>query len=487
MENNDTLTVSEVKTRSISGVLALISRTFIVQIISFAATLLLTLYLDPQTYGIFYLVSSVVNFLSYFSDIGLAAALVQKSGQLSRKDLATTFSLQQILVLSSLTALYFLTPFIKRQYGLDSSGVFLIFAMGLSFLLSSLKTIPSIMLEREIKFNKLILPQILETLTFNIVAVFCALKGMGVTSFSYAVIARGVVGLISVYIVYPWLPQIGIYKESLMSLLKFGLPYQANTILAILKDDGVTILLTKIIGTTGLGYIGWASKWSGLPLRMVMDNLSKVSFPAFARLQNDKEKLTKAVEISLKYLTLVIFPILIGMAFVAGPLVEAIPRYQKWLPAIIPLYFYLYNAGWASISTSLTNLLNATGNIKVTFKLMLMWTSLTWLTMPVFAIKFGFLGVAYATAIIATSSIVTILFTRKIININFSSILKTPLISSLLMSIFLYFSLRLVGSNPYYIITIFAVSLVVYGLSVLIIEGKQFFLTTKSYFLLKHV
>ena len=68
----------EVKRRSVSGVLALISRTFIIQIISFVATLSLTIFLDPNTYGIFYLVSSVVNFLAYFSDVGLAAALIQK-------------------------------------------------------------------------------------------------------------------------------------------------------------------------------------------------------------------------------------------------------------------------------------------------------------------------------------------------------------------------------------------------------------------------
>ena len=310
---------------------------------------------------------------------------------------------------------------------------------------------------------------------------------MGVNSFSYAVMARGIVGLVAVYMVYPWVPQIGIYKESLSSLLKFGIPYQTNTILAILKDDGITILLTKIIGTSGLGYIGWASKWSGLPLRIVMDNLSKVSFPAFARLQNDKEQLTKAVEVSLKYLTLVIFPILIGMGFIAQPLAMAIPRYQKWLPAIIPLYFYLYNSGWASISTSLTNLLNATGNIKVTFKLMLMWTSLTWLTMPILATKYGFMGAAYATAIIATSSYVTIFLTNKIVKLNFVKILKTSAISSLVMSAFLYPSLRLAGPNPYFILALFAISFAVYGISVLFIEGKQFFITTKNYFSLKHV
>jgi O-antigen/teichoic acid export membrane protein len=485
-DKTQVLEYQEVKHRSVSGVLALISRTFVVQIISFIATLALTIFLDPGIYGIFYLVSSVVNFLAYFSDVGLAAALIQKKETVTKKDLATTFSVQQLLVLTLLAVLFFVSPFIRTQYGIDQAGMFLLYAMGISLFLSSLKTIPSIMLEREIKFGKLILPQILETLAFNAVAVYFAWKGFGVTAFTYAVLARGVVGLVTMYIVYPWKPMFGIYRDSLRSLLRFGLPYQANTFLAVLKDDGMTIILTKIIGTTGLGYIGWASRWAGLPLRIVMDNLTKVSFPTFARLQHDKERLARAVEISLKYMCLAAFPILVGMGFFALPLVELIPRYTKWLPALIPLYIYLYNSAWASISTSLTNLLNATGHIKQTFKLMLMWTGLTWLTMPFLSIKFGYLGVSYAVALIATSSIVTIFMAKKYVHFNLFSILKTPLAATFLMASFLTFTIYL-GNSFASLITIGTISVIIYLGAIILIEGPIFFTKTFSYFKIKHV
>ncbi len=477
--------VNEIKRRSVSGVLALISRTFIVQIITFLATLALTIFLDPNIYGIFYLVSSVVNFLAYFSDIGLAAALIQKKEAITKKDLATTFTIQQILVFLLLLVLFLLRSLIRTQYNIDQSGMYLLYAMGISLFLSSLKTIPSIMLEREIKFNKLILPQILETLAFNVVAVYFAWKGFGVSSFSFAVLARGFVGLITMYIVYPWKPVIGIYKESLKSLLRFGLPYQANTFLAVLKDDGMTIILTRIIGTTGLGYIGWASRWAGLPLRIVMDNLTKVSFPTFARLQHDKDRLARAVEVSLKYMCLAAFPILVGMGFFALPLVNLIPKYAKWLPALIPLYIYLYNSAWASISTSLTNLLNATGHIKSTFKLMLMWTGLTWLTMPFLSLKFGYLGVSYAVAIIATSSFVTILLARKYVHFNLLNILKTPLAATFLMSSFLVFTIQY-GNSFTRLIIIGLISASVYFGTIILVEGKSFIKDTLSYFRLKH-
>ncbi len=479
------LEVQEVKRRSVSGVLALISRTFIIQIISFVATLALTIFLDPNTYGIFYLVSSVVNFLAYFSDVGLAAALIQKKEAITDEDLSTTFTIQQLLVLSLLTLLFILSPFIGSQYHIDQSGMYLLYAMGVSLFLSSLKTIPSIMLEREIKFNKLILPQVLETLTFNGIAVFLAWQGFGVTAFTFAVLGRGVVGLIAMYIVYPWKPKIGVNRTSLKHLLKFGLPYQVNTFLAVLKDDGMTIILTKIIGTQGLGYIGWASRWAGLPLRIVMDNLTKVSFPTFARLQHDKERLAKAVEISLKYMCLLAFPILVGMGFLAIPMTHLIPRYVKWLPAIIPLYLYLYNSAWASISTSLTNLLNATGHIKSTFKLMLMWTGLTWAIMPILSIKFGYMGVAYATALIATSSIVTIIMAKKYVSFSMIRIIKTPVLSLLPMILWLYLSVGSIGSYSALIAILISSAIIYFG-SIFILEGKTFFTDTLSYFKIKH-
>lgn len=484
-DQQEVLEYQEVKRRSISGVLSLISRTFIVQIISFVATLALTIFLDPAVYGIYYLVSSVINFLAYFSDVGLAAALIQKKETPTKKDLSTTFTVQQLLVLSLLLLLVILRPVLRNTYNIDQSGMYLLYAMAISLFLSSLKTIPSIMLEREIKFNKLILPQILETLVFNAVAVFFAWKGYGVTSFTYAVLSRGVIGLVAMYLIYPWKPVIGIYRESLSSLLRFGVPYQANTFLSVLKDDGMTIILTKIIGTTGLGYIGWASKWAGLPLRIIMDNLTKVSFPTFARLQNDKEKLARAVEISLKYMCLAIFPILIGLGFFALPLVNLIPKYTKWLPALVPLYVYLYNSAWASISTSLTNLLNATGHIKSTFKLMLMWTGLTWVTMPLLSLKFGYLGVSYAVIIIATSSFVTILMARKYVNFNFWRILRTPVIASLVMSLFLLFFTHY-GTSVVFLLIIGLFAAAIYFATIILIEGISFISNTLSYFRLKH-
>src|SRR3989338_10342443 len=89
-----------IKKRAIAGVVTFTLRTFFVQAFTFFATFILTILLAPNVFGVFCVVSAILNFFVYFSDIGLAAALIQKKEEPSQKDLATTFTIQQLIIFS---------------------------------------------------------------------------------------------------------------------------------------------------------------------------------------------------------------------------------------------------------------------------------------------------------------------------------------------------------------------------------------------------
>lgn len=464
-----------IKKRSLVGVLSLVSRSFLIQVISQLSIILLTIFLDPSTFGIFFLVSAFISFFTYFSDIGLAAALIQKKEELTEKDLKTTFFVQESLVVLLLIIIFLISPFVQSWYNLDQRAIYLLYALGFSFFLSSLKTIPSVLLERELKFNLLIIPQILETLVFNIVSVVLALTGFGIASFIWAVLARGIVGLITMYIVSPWRIGFSFSKDVLKKLLKFGVPFQANTVVAVIKDDLMTIFLGRVIGPVGLGYIGWAKKWAEQPLRFFMDNVSKVSFPAFSRMQDQKEHLKKSVEKMLFFLSFLTFPILVGFSVLASDLVKVIPRYIKWQPALLALYLYSFNSAWATISTSMTNLLNSIGKIKTTFKLMVMWLVLTWILMPIGAIKFGYNGVAVAAALISISSLVAIIAAKKYVNFNLINPVGKPFLASLLMGFSIFFiKIPIDNLTLSLVVRVFAAGIIYFLVSYLLI-GRTLF------------
>lgn len=426
--------IATIKKKSLTGILALTSRTFLLQIIAFASTFLLTIFLTPATFGIYYVVSAIISFLSYFSDVGLAAALIQKKEMLTEEDLSTTFTIQQLLVLPISIAVFFLAPYIAKFYGLDTSGVMLLRALVVSFFFSSLKTIPSILLERKLNFNRLVIPQIAETLGFYTVAVVLAWRGFGITSFTYAVLTRAIIGLVIMYIVSPWKIRLGISRSVAKRLLKFGVPFQLNSFLSLLKDDLMTVFLGKILTFTEVGYIGWAKKWAEVPLRLIMDSVIRVTFPAFARLQDSKEHLGNAIGKILFGLATTMFPISVGLLFFIGPAVQLIPKYGKWEPALFSFALFVIASILAGFSTPLTNALNAVGKIKTTLFLMVFWTVGTWILTITMIHFFGFNGVAISLVILTSTLGVVVALAKKIAVFSIIESVKWPFVAALVQS-----------------------------------------------------
>ena len=428
--------LTDIKRRSVSGVIALTSRTAFLQIISFVGTFLLTIFLSPETFGVFFVVTAMVSFLNYFSDIGLAAALIQKNDLITRKDLVTTFTIQQILIGILVIIALASTQFVSRWYRLDQEGIFLYQALVISFVLSSLKTIPSILLERELDFRRLVIPQIVEVFLFYLIAVALAMAGYGIRTFTFAVLVRGVAGLVVMYIVRPWIPAFGIHRESARQILSFGGPFQMNSALALVKDDLFILFLGKILPYSQVGYIGWAKKWSEAPLRLIMDSIVKVTFPAYSRLQQHPEKLARAVEKALFFLTLLIVPISLGMAFSVEPLIDLFPQYGKWEPALTSFYLFVFASGVAGLSTPLINALNAIGKITITLRFMILWTVLQWLLAPILIQQIGYDGFAYAVAIMAVTVIGVVWVAQRYISFSLWKNVLPSLIGGAVMTVF---------------------------------------------------
>ena len=418
--------------RIITSVLSLFFQSGYSAFLGLIANLVLTILLSPTIFGMYITVLSIISLLNYFSDIGLAASLIQKK-EITDDDVKTTFTIQQILIIMLIAIGFFSTSFIRMFYNLPIEGVYLFWGLLLAFFISSLKTIPSVFLERKIKFQKIVLVQIIENTVFYVLAIVLAVLNFGIMSFTYAVIARAIVGLIAMYSISFWLPTVGISTKSLKQLLSFGLPFQASSFLALFKDDLIILYLGKVLGFEGLGYIGWAKKWAESPIRIIMDNISRVLFPVISRIQSDKQKISKLIEKLLNYQTTLLAPTMIGLALLMEPLVNVIPRYNKWTPALPFFYMFCLSAFFSSYSTPFMNLFNALGKVKISFSFMLFWTVTTWLLTPLFIKLFGLYGFPLNQLILSLTFIAVVYIAKKQIDFKFLESVYKPLIATAIM------------------------------------------------------
>jgi len=401
------------------------------------ANLILTILLSPKIFGIYITVLSIIAFLNYFSDVGLAGALIQKK-ELEESDLATTFTVQQSLTLILIIIGFFASDFIKAFYKLPQDGVYLFWALLISFFISSMKTVPSIFLERKIKFQKLVLVQIVENTVFYFTVSILALMGWGLKSFTVAVLLRAIVGFILIYWLSFWMPKIGISITSLKSLLSFGIPFQASSFLALFKDDLIILYLGRALGFEGLGYIGWAKKWAEAPIRIVMDNISRVMFPLLARVQDDTERIKRFCEKILYYQTLLLAPLFVGMLVVMKNFVDIIPHYSKWHVALPLFYIFALSSLLLSFSAPFMNLFNALGKVKLSLFFMTIFTIINWVLTPSLTHIFGFYGFPITHVVVSIAFLLVLLKTKKMFDFQIIKPTYKFVISAGIMGVLLF-------------------------------------------------
>lgn len=383
----------DLKKKSLKGMSALFVRQVLVKVIFFAGNIVLARLLAPQIFGIYAIVQFVVQFFSTFGDVGIGAALIQKKGDLSREELSTTFWLQQMLVWIVVVVVVLAAPLALKVYPtLPPVGVWLIRAMAVSFLFSSLKTIPAILMERDIDFKRIAWVDITENLAFQVVAISCAYMGFEVWSFILAAIARSMLGAVLIYALSPWRPSFHYRFEAVKGLVEFGLPYQGNQVLCFIKDAVTPLFVGAYAGAAAVGYVNWARTFAFVPL-MVSETFGRVAFPAFSKLQDDKELLTITIERSIRMMTFFMLPVTAGIIALA-PEITHVVYTDKWLPAMGAFYLFSATPLLMGVTLPMFSGILSLGKSNIILAMNVVLIVIEWGIGASLVLKFGFVWIA---------------------------------------------------------------------------------------------
>ena len=472
-QKKDKINPQELKKKSILGAFSYFGTTLVLNLVALVANFLLMAFLEPADFGIYGFVIQINAILVFFSDVGLASSLIQRRQDPQEDDYHTVFWTQQTLswLIFLISVIIVLTGFVTDKTG--PAGNWILLALAISFPLATLKTVSSIKLSRKMEFHKLVIPQIFEQIFYNLVLISMAWLGKGAISYAYAILARSVIGVIVMFMIQPYRPRCRFDRLSFGKTIKFGLKFQANDLLARIKDNLFYLVVGWQLPSTQFGYISWAKNWSMYPYNLTVQNIMNITFPTFSRLQNNLDLLRKAIEKSLFFITLVIFPILAGMVTFIYPLTVVVPSYAKWQPALPCFVLFTLAIAWSAISSPLTNTLNATGHINKTLKLMSFWTVLTWLLTFPLMWWLGYVGVAVSAFIISFTSFIPVIMVKKFTNFCLWDNVWRQLLAAAVMAGFALLTSSWWQKSIWWLIAGAAASGLVYMLSLAIIGWKK--------------
>src|SRR5688572_16914212 len=96
----------EVHERAQRSLWLVLSRQVLVALLTFASGIVLARTLAPADFGVFAIATFVVVFVGMIADLGLHAALIQRSTDLSTHDLRAAFTVQQMAATVAIALLW---------------------------------------------------------------------------------------------------------------------------------------------------------------------------------------------------------------------------------------------------------------------------------------------------------------------------------------------------------------------------------------------
>ena len=287
--------------------------------------------LDPESFGLMAMAGVVLRFGSYFAEMGIGSAIVQKK-EINGIDIRTGFTLSLIFSTTFFLIIFFLAP-LSRLLLSNNEIVPIVRVVAISLILSGLATTPLGLLRRRLEFRALALIEIFSYLLgYCCVGLLLAFHGYGVWSLVGAMLAQNTIITVTAF----WIRSDAIgfawTRINQIALIKYGGKLSFVYFLEFIGLQLDTMIIGKLRGSQQLGVYNRGSMISYLPVNNVVSNVFKVLFPSYSRLQDDIGRLREAYSSVVVILSAIIIPVCLCMAVASNEIVQVLLG-PKWIEA----------------------------------------------------------------------------------------------------------------------------------------------------------
>lgn len=249
--------------------------------------------LPPAAFGLVAMAQIAIGFLSYFAQLGVSPALVQKP-ELTERDIRTALAVSVTFNVALFLTIWMVAPFAGGFFG-NPQVAPVLRGLSFTFLLGGFSAISLGLLRRRLEFKRLALVEILAyTVGYGALGIGAALMGFGVWSLVFAAVGQEFVALLGSYILAkPTIRPLFAWKEA-KHFISYGSKYSIIGFLEYLGANIDSLLLGRWYGDSALGIYNRAQMLAKLPMYHLSTAVTKVLFPVLSGAQSDKTKLAEA-------------------------------------------------------------------------------------------------------------------------------------------------------------------------------------------------
>lgn len=413
--------MSELKDKTVKGVIWSSIDRFTTQGISFVFSMLIARMLLPSDYGVIAMLGIFMAVSQCFIDSGFGAALIRKKDR-TETDFCTVFYFNIVVACLFYGLLWLASPYIARFYDMPLlESVTKVW--GLNLIVNAFGGIQNAQLSIAIDFKSRAKISVITTLFTGLVGLWFAYHGHGVWALVYQGVASAILRCFLLWCIVRWVPKLIFSWKSFKELFSFGSKLLASSLLDTVYNNIYTLVIGKFFAASSLGVYSRANQLAQFPSSNITGVLQNVTFPVLSTIQDEETRLASAYRRFLQLSAFIVFPLMLGLSAVADPFIR-LTLTDKWAGSIYLLQIICFSLMWYPIHAINLNLLQVKGRSDYFLKLeiykKIMGISVLCVTIPL-----GLVAMCYGRVF---GSVVSLFFntyyTKKLIGYGFVDQMK---------------------------------------------------------------
>jgi lipopolysaccharide exporter len=427
------------------------------------STVVLARLLTPADFGLVAMASAVVALIELMGAFGFDSALIQRQ-ELRREHYDTVWTLNLIFGIAIailLAALAVPAALFYREARLE----FILPVLAIGSLVGGLENVGTVSFRKELDFKSEFRFLLAKRFSSFIVTLVLALSFRTYWALVVGVVVSKFFGVLISYHLHPHRPRFTLAARS--DLFHFSKWIFISTLIQFLHNRSTDFILGRTVGSHSLGIYNIAAEIASTPSTQLIAPINRAVYPAYARLSNDLEELWDRFMQVFGIICLIAFPVAVGLACVADPVIRLVLG-DQWLEAVPIIQIIALCGLGGALQSNLYVVIVALGKPKANTYLS---ATLLAISLPVVAtasLYFGVLGAAYAHLGAAILGLVGIVYVfSRITGMSVQSLIVVvwrPALGSAIMAVTIFTANSLFDSKiPGVTIFLRVIALIIVG------------------------
>ena len=329
----------------------------LVQAAAWASTLVVARLLSPDDYGVVGMATFCLGLIELVTEFGIGITVATRI-EMTALQLEQLNAVSILLGFAGVVVICLAAP-LAGAFFHDARLPHVLMALSLTFLLSSLRSVPWGVLQRDLRFKRLAIYDGVQALALAGLSVILASLGFGYWTLVVAALASALITATLAIVRHPVAfrtPRLA----DLSGLLSFSGNIVAQRAAWYGYSNADFVVAGKMLGSGPLG--SYTLAWN---LSRITDKITglvlQITPPVLAKVRDDREELRRYVIRISEAMSLTVLPLMVGLALVAPEFVPLVLG-AKWQSMIFPLQVLSAYAPVNVVLPLFGQVLNVTGH-----------------------------------------------------------------------------------------------------------------------------